>query len=145
MLRKTGGVIGGVIAWFLIANVGNHALRVTWPGYSEVEVAETFTLGIVDRAARAWGYFLALRGLRRRVGHQPENARHQIPCWPAACHVSPRHNVVGTLSPLVSHGLCRLSPRDHATWRVALSPPQETTRSRSQQCGLTCKCQNANV
>jgi len=24
MLRKIGGVIGGVVAWFLIANVGNR-------------------------------------------------------------------------------------------------------------------------
>ena len=47
MLMKTGGVIGGVIAWFLIANVGNHALRVTWLGYSQVEVAETFTMGML--------------------------------------------------------------------------------------------------
>ena len=47
MLRKTGGVVAGVIAWFLIANVGNHVLQVTWPCYSEVEVARTFTLGML--------------------------------------------------------------------------------------------------
>lgn len=47
MLRKTGGVLAGVIAWFLIANVGNYVLRVTWPGYSEVEVAKSFTLGML--------------------------------------------------------------------------------------------------
>jgi hypothetical protein len=33
--------------WFLIANVGNHVLRMTWPGYSEVEVAKTFTVGML--------------------------------------------------------------------------------------------------
>jgi hypothetical protein len=38
-------LLGGVIAWFLIANVGNYVLRVTWPGYSEV--AKTFTLGML--------------------------------------------------------------------------------------------------
>jgi hypothetical protein len=43
MLRK----IGGVIAWFLIADVSNYVLRMTWPGYSEVEVAKTFTLGML--------------------------------------------------------------------------------------------------
>jgi hypothetical protein len=47
MLRKIGGVIAGVIAWFLIADVGNLVLRLTWPGYSEVEVAKTFTLGML--------------------------------------------------------------------------------------------------
>jgi hypothetical protein len=47
MLRKTGGVVAGVIAWFLIANIGNYVLRVTWPGYSEVEVAKSFTLGML--------------------------------------------------------------------------------------------------
>jgi hypothetical protein len=47
MLRQIGGVVVGVVAWFLIANVGNHVLRVTWPGYSEVEVAKTFTLGML--------------------------------------------------------------------------------------------------
>jgi hypothetical protein len=47
MLRQIGGVVGGVVVWFLIANVGNHVLRVTWPGYSEVEVATTFTLGML--------------------------------------------------------------------------------------------------
>jgi hypothetical protein len=47
MLRKIGGVIAGVIAWFLIANVGNLVLRLTWQGYSEVEVAKTFTLGML--------------------------------------------------------------------------------------------------
>jgi hypothetical protein len=47
MLRQIGGVVGGVVVWFLIANVGNHVLRVTWPGYSEVEVAKTFTLGML--------------------------------------------------------------------------------------------------
>jgi hypothetical protein len=47
MLRQIGGVVSGVVVWFLIANVGNHVLRVTWPGYSEVEVAKTFTLGML--------------------------------------------------------------------------------------------------
>jgi hypothetical protein len=36
-----------VITWFLIANVGNLVMRVAWQGYSEVEVARTFTLGML--------------------------------------------------------------------------------------------------
>ena len=47
MLKQIGGVVVGVVAWFLIANVGNQVLRVTWPGYSEVEVAKTFTAGML--------------------------------------------------------------------------------------------------
>lgn len=47
MLRKIGGVVGGVLTWFLIANVGNRILRATWPGYSRAEVAMTFNLGML--------------------------------------------------------------------------------------------------
>lgn len=36
-----------MITWFLIANVGNLVMRVVWRGYSEVEVARTFTLGML--------------------------------------------------------------------------------------------------
>lgn len=47
MLREIGGVVAGVATWFLIAGVGNSVLRVAWTGYSEVEVAKTFTLGML--------------------------------------------------------------------------------------------------
>jgi hypothetical protein len=47
MLREIGGVVGGIITWFLIANVGNGILNLGWPGYSEAEVAKTFTLGML--------------------------------------------------------------------------------------------------
>lgn len=47
ILRKIAGVVGGVITWFLIANVGNLLVRAAWRGYSEVEVAKTFTLGML--------------------------------------------------------------------------------------------------
>jgi hypothetical protein len=47
MLRKIGGVVGGVVAWFVIANVGNRILRATWPGYSQAEVAKAFTVGML--------------------------------------------------------------------------------------------------
>jgi ABC-type lipoprotein release transport system permease subunit len=46
MLRKIGGVVGGVVAWFFVTNVGNRILHATWPGYSQAEVAMTFTLGM---------------------------------------------------------------------------------------------------
>jgi hypothetical protein len=71
MLREIGGVVGGVAMWFLIANVGNGVLRVAWPGYSESEVATTFTLGMLDGAALCWGNLLILRRLRCGMDHQP--------------------------------------------------------------------------
>jgi len=47
MLKGIIGVIGGFVAWFLIATVGNRVLRATWPGYAEVEASMTFTLGML--------------------------------------------------------------------------------------------------
>jgi ABC-type lipoprotein release transport system permease subunit len=47
MLRKICGVVGGVVVWFLTASASNRVLQVTWPGYSEAEVAKTFTLGML--------------------------------------------------------------------------------------------------
>jgi len=47
MLKGIAGVIGGLVAWFLIATVGNRVLRATWPGYAEVEASMTFTLGML--------------------------------------------------------------------------------------------------
>ena len=46
MLRKMGGVVSGVVAWFLIAGVANRILHAAWPAYSQAEVDKTFTLGI---------------------------------------------------------------------------------------------------
>lgn len=43
MMRATVGVVVGLIAWTLIATIGNLGLRLTWPGYSEVEAAMRFT------------------------------------------------------------------------------------------------------
>jgi len=47
MLKGIAGVIGGFVAWFLIATVGNRVLRAAWPGYAEVEASMTFTLGML--------------------------------------------------------------------------------------------------
>jgi hypothetical protein len=47
MLRKIGGVVGGVVAWFLIADAGNGILRAEWPAYSQAEAAMTFTPGML--------------------------------------------------------------------------------------------------
>jgi hypothetical protein len=39
MLREIGGVVSGVVTWFIVANDGSGVLRVTWPGYFEAETA----------------------------------------------------------------------------------------------------------
>ncbi len=43
ILRTTAGIVGGLIVWFLIANLGTGVLRTTWPGYPNAELAKTFT------------------------------------------------------------------------------------------------------
>jgi hypothetical protein len=43
MPRAIVGVVAGLIAWMLIATVGNLGMRIAWPGYSEVEAAMRFT------------------------------------------------------------------------------------------------------
>jgi hypothetical protein len=43
MPRAIVGVVAGLIAWILIATIGNLGMRMAWPGYSEVEAAMRFT------------------------------------------------------------------------------------------------------
>jgi len=42
MPRAIVGVVAGLIAWIVIATIGNLGLRMAWPGYSEVEAAMRF-------------------------------------------------------------------------------------------------------
>ena len=41
------GIVGGLIAWLIVASIGNLLLRMFWPGYAAVEAAMTFTLGML--------------------------------------------------------------------------------------------------
>ncbi len=43
MPRAAAAVIGGLLAWVVVATIGNLAVRVTWPDYASVETAMTFT------------------------------------------------------------------------------------------------------
>ena len=43
MARAITGVVTGLVAWILIATIGNLAVRAAWPGYAEVEAAMKFT------------------------------------------------------------------------------------------------------
>jgi hypothetical protein len=47
MLRKITAVIVAVIAWFVIATIGNRGLRLTWHDYAQVERAMKFTLAML--------------------------------------------------------------------------------------------------
>ena len=44
MLRSIIAVIAAIVAWFLVATLGNFILRAALPGYTESEPAMTFTL-----------------------------------------------------------------------------------------------------
>jgi hypothetical protein len=44
MLRLIGGIIAGVVAWFIIVTVLDIGLRFGWPAYGAVEKAMAFTL-----------------------------------------------------------------------------------------------------
>jgi len=47
MLRIAGGIVGGVIAWFVFATIGNLAIRLSWPEYVAVEKSMDFSLAML--------------------------------------------------------------------------------------------------
>src|SRR5258705_617907 len=47
VLRAIAGIAGGLLAWVVVATVGNRVLRAAWPGYAAVEVAMKFTLAML--------------------------------------------------------------------------------------------------
>jgi hypothetical protein len=44
MIRNIAAVAGGLIAWFVVATIGNLGIRLSWPDYVAVEKAMAFTL-----------------------------------------------------------------------------------------------------
>jgi hypothetical protein len=44
MIRMIGGIVAGLIVWFMVATIGNLLFRVAWPGYTEAEIATMFAL-----------------------------------------------------------------------------------------------------
>jgi hypothetical protein len=52
MMRSVAGIALGLVAWFVVATVGNLLLRTGFPGYAEVEGAMDFT------AAMLWARLL---------------------------------------------------------------------------------------
>jgi hypothetical protein len=47
MTRGVGGVIGGLVAWLLIATIGDLVLRWAWASYADVEKSMSFTLAMM--------------------------------------------------------------------------------------------------
>ena len=45
-MRLVAAVLGGFVAWWVVATIANFAVRALIPGYSDVESALTFTLGM---------------------------------------------------------------------------------------------------
>ena len=45
--RGIAGVAGGLVAWMVVATLGNLALRFAWPGYGDAEKEMMFTLGML--------------------------------------------------------------------------------------------------
>jgi hypothetical protein len=41
------GIVAGLIAWIIVATIGNLLFRVLWPGYTEAEISMTFTLAMM--------------------------------------------------------------------------------------------------
>jgi hypothetical protein len=46
-LRAILAIIAGFVVWWVVATLGNFAVRLLYPGYTEVEKAMTFTLGMM--------------------------------------------------------------------------------------------------
>lgn len=46
-MRAAAAVLGGLVAWAVIATAGNLVLRLSWPAYGAVEKAMSFTLGML--------------------------------------------------------------------------------------------------
>lgn len=47
MVRLIVGVVGGLIAWFVVATIVNLLFRAAWPGYAAVESSMAFDLAML--------------------------------------------------------------------------------------------------
>ena len=44
MIRIIAGIVCGIVAWFIVATIGNLVIRLSWPDYVAVETSMAFTL-----------------------------------------------------------------------------------------------------
>ena len=47
MIKMIAGIVAGLVAWIIVATIGNLMLRVAWPGYAEAEISMMFTLAMM--------------------------------------------------------------------------------------------------
>ena len=47
MIKMIAGIVAGLIAWIVVATIGNLMFRVAWPGYAEAEILMMFTLAMM--------------------------------------------------------------------------------------------------
>ena len=47
MTKMIAGIVAGLIAWIIVATIGNLIFRVAWPGYAEAEISMMFTLAMM--------------------------------------------------------------------------------------------------
>jgi len=47
MIRMIAGIVAGLIAWIIVATIGNLMFRVAWPGYAEAEISMMLTLAMM--------------------------------------------------------------------------------------------------
>src|SRR4029453_11081271 len=72
-VRAIAGVVGGLVAWMLIATIGNLGMRAVWPPYAESESTMTFTIAmltvrLVLGAVSSLGAGMACAWITRRNG-----------------------------------------------------------------------------
>ena len=47
MIKMIAGIVAGLIAWIVVATIGNLMFRVASPGYAEAEISMMFTLAMM--------------------------------------------------------------------------------------------------
>jgi len=47
MIKRIAGIVAGLIAWIIVATIGNLLFRVSWPGYAEAEISMMFSLAMM--------------------------------------------------------------------------------------------------
>jgi len=47
MIRIIASIVCGVVAWFIVATIGNLVIRLSWPDYVAVETSMAFTLAMM--------------------------------------------------------------------------------------------------
>jgi hypothetical protein len=77
-MRTIGGIVAGVVTWFVAVVALDFALRHAWPDYAAVEKAMTFTVPMMAARLTESGVGSILGGL---VAALVSRERTQAPLW----------------------------------------------------------------